>query len=63
MKPAVCRAADDLVAQGVQAIAVCYLFSFLHPEHELRTRELIAAHHPDIAGLPVLRGRSRVPRV
>ena len=45
----VLRAADDLVAQGVESIAVCYLFSFLHPTHELRTRELIAAHHPDIA--------------
>ena len=25
------RAAAELVADGVQAIAVCYLFSFLHP--------------------------------
>ncbi len=43
------EAAAELVADGVQAIAVCYLFSFLHPEHEQRTRELIEAAHPGIA--------------
>jgi N-methylhydantoinase A len=43
------RAAAELVAAGVQAIAVCYLFSFLHPAHEQRTRELIEAAHPGIA--------------
>ena len=34
---------------ALQAIAVCYLFSFLHPAHEHRTRELIEAAHPGIA--------------
>src|SRR5207247_5881535 len=34
-------AALGLRAQGVQAIAVCYLFSFVHPAHERRTREII----------------------
>lgn len=43
------RAVAELVADGAQAIAVCYLFSFLHPEHEQRTRELIEAAHPGIA--------------
>jgi len=47
-KDSVCRAADELAAEGVQAIAVCYLFSFLYPAHEQRTRELIAARHPGI---------------
>ena len=42
-------AAAELAADGVQAIAVCYLFSFLYPEHERRTRELIEAAHPGIA--------------
>jgi N-methylhydantoinase A/oxoprolinase/acetone carboxylase beta subunit len=42
-------AAAELVAEGVQAIAVCYLFSFLYPEHERRTRELIEAAHPGMA--------------
>jgi N-methylhydantoinase A len=43
------RAAAELIADGAEAIAVCYLFSFLHPEHEQRTRALIQAVHPDIA--------------
>jgi N-methylhydantoinase A/oxoprolinase/acetone carboxylase beta subunit len=34
----------------VESIAVCYLFSFLHPEHEHRTEALIREHFP---GLPV----------
>ena len=34
----------------VEVIAVCYLFSFLHPDHELRTRDIIAEMYP---GLPV----------
>ena len=33
---------------GVQAIAVCYLFSFLNPAHELRTRELIGELYPEL---------------
>ncbi len=37
-----------LVALGVESVAVCYLFSFLNPEHELLTAELLA----DL-GLPV----------
>ena len=41
-------AADDLVAQGVQAIAVCFLFAFINPVHELRARELIARRHPKL---------------
>jgi N-methylhydantoinase A len=45
---AVVAAADDLVAGGVEAICVVFLFSFLEPAHERRTRELIAERHPDI---------------
>jgi N-methylhydantoinase A/oxoprolinase/acetone carboxylase beta subunit len=29
-----------LAAGGVQALAVCYLFSFVNPDHEQRTREI-----------------------
>jgi N-methylhydantoinase A len=43
------QAVAELVAEGAQAIAVCFLFSFLHPDHERRVRELIEAAHPDIA--------------
>src|SRR5690606_1379723 len=33
----------------VQAIAICYLFSFVNPSHELRTRELIHSLYPDLS--------------
>jgi N-methylhydantoinase A/oxoprolinase/acetone carboxylase beta subunit len=35
--------------EGVQAIAVCYLFSFVDPVHERRTRELIAETAPGLS--------------
>jgi N-methylhydantoinase A/oxoprolinase/acetone carboxylase beta subunit len=35
--------------QGVQAVAVCYLFSFVNPAHERRTREIIAALAPELS--------------
>jgi len=44
----VLNAARELVDDGVQAIAICFLFSFLYPRHELRARELIRKAHPDI---------------
>ncbi|MDX1374571.1 MAG: hydantoinase/oxoprolinase N-terminal domain-containing protein [Burkholderiales bacterium] len=31
----------ELVAQGVEAIAICFLWSFRNPKHELRVRELV----------------------
>lgn len=46
---AVLKAVAELVAEGTEGIAVVYLFSFLHPEHERRTAELIRAHWPDLA--------------
>lgn len=33
---------------GVTSIAVCYLHSYINPEHELRTRELILDEYPDV---------------
>lgn len=33
---------------GVEAIAVCYLFSFMNPVHEIRTREIIQRKYPGI---------------
>ena len=33
---------------GVQAIAVCYLFSFLNPSHEMRTKEIVQGLYPDL---------------
>ena len=43
------QAVEALRAQGVSAIAVCYLFSFLNPAHERRTRDLIAELAPDMS--------------
>jgi len=43
------RAAAELVADGVEAIAIVFLFSFINPAHERRAAEIIAAAHPHIA--------------
>ena len=41
-------AARRLVAAGVEAIAVCFLFSFLNPAHERRVGEIIAEEAPRV---------------
>jgi N-methylhydantoinase A len=46
---AVRRAVQALRAQAVQAIAVCYLFSFVNPAHERRTREIVAEVAPELS--------------
>jgi N-methylhydantoinase A len=43
---AVREAARALKAQGVESIAVCYLFSFMNPAHEAMTRRLIHEEFP-----------------
>lgn len=46
---AVERAVRALVEDHkVDAIAVCYLFAYINPEHELRTREIIRRIAPDL---------------
>jgi N-methylhydantoinase A len=45
---AVREAVDELVADGVESIAVCYLHSYLNDDHERRTKEIIAEEHPDV---------------
>ena len=47
-RDAVRQAARELKAAGVQSIAVCYLFSFMNPEHEAETRKLIQAECPGV---------------
>jgi N-methylhydantoinase A/oxoprolinase/acetone carboxylase beta subunit len=42
----VTRAIEELAALGVQAIAVCLVFSFLDPTHERRIRDMIQTMHP-----------------
>ena len=34
--------------EGIEALAVCYLWSFRHPEHERRTGEIAAELYPDL---------------
>jgi N-methylhydantoinase A len=43
---AVRAAAQRLKAKGVEAVAVCYLFSFRNPAHEERTAEILAQEEP-----------------
>ena len=57
------HAAAELVADGAQAIAVCYLFSFLHPRARTthaRTDRGGASRYCRVA---VERGRSDLPRI
>ncbi|WP_187369096.1 hydantoinase/oxoprolinase family protein [Baekduia soli] len=42
------REVARLVEQGVDAIAVCFLWSFRHPVHERRAGEIIAELYPDL---------------
>jgi len=45
---AVRRSARELKSAGVDSIAVCYVFSFMNPAHEERTRSLIREELPGI---------------
>src|SRR5690606_34159388 len=42
------RAAAELVADGVEAIAICFLFSFRNPAHEARAAEIVRQAHPGV---------------
>jgi N-methylhydantoinase A len=44
---AVRDAVRRLRAQGIESMAVCLLFSFINPAHELRVREIIAEEYPE----------------
>jgi len=46
---AVMAAAERLVAEGCEAIAICFLFSFLNPDHERRTKAMIEEKYPHLA--------------
>jgi len=45
----VLRAVRKLVADKVEAIAVCLMHSYRNPSHEKRVREIIKQHYPDIS--------------
>ena len=38
---------DYLVSEGAEALAVCFLFSYLNPSHERRASEIIRQRYPD----------------
>ena len=40
-------AAEELRADGVEAVAVCFLFSYLNPTHERRAAEIVREVMPD----------------
>jgi N-methylhydantoinase A len=41
------EAVRELRDAGIRDIAVCFLFSYLNPSHELRMREIVTEEHPD----------------
>lgn len=41
-------AIDQLVADGVDAVSICFLWSFLNPRHERRVRDLLRERHPGV---------------
>ena len=45
---AVRKAAREFKAEGVEAIAICFLFSYLEPKHELRAREIVLEEYPEV---------------
>jgi N-methylhydantoinase A len=57
---AVRAAARDLKAEGVQSIAICYLFSFMNPSHEEQTRDIILQEFP---GVSVSLSSTVLPRI
>jgi N-methylhydantoinase A/oxoprolinase/acetone carboxylase beta subunit len=44
---AVREAARALRAEGAEAIAVCFLFSYLNPAHEMRARDIVREEAPE----------------
>ena len=41
-------ASDELVAQGVDSLAVCFINSYVNAEHEKRANDIILSDHPDL---------------
>jgi N-methylhydantoinase A len=54
----VARSLDELVEAGAESIAVCLLWSFMNPQHELRIRDIAGTRHP---GLPVFLSSDLAP--
>lgn len=45
---AAAEAIRELLAEGVEAISICFLWSFLKPEHEHRVRDMVREIAPDV---------------
>nr|WP_207632988.1 hydantoinase/oxoprolinase family protein [Devosia aurantiaca] len=41
------RAAEELRAEGVESVAICFLFSYLNPAHELEAKAIVQEVMPD----------------
>src|SRR4030095_15911476 len=39
----------EFKAQKIESLAVCLLFSFLHPQHEMRVREIVLEEMPGVS--------------
>ena len=48
-KSGVMRAIEHIKQRDIEAVGICYLFSFKNPEHEFLTRDLVVKHLPGIA--------------
>ncbi|MFN8204827.1 MAG: hydantoinase/oxoprolinase family protein [Solirubrobacteraceae bacterium] len=53
-------AARRLAAEGAEAVAVCFLFSFVAPAHELRVREIL---HEQLPSLHVSLSHEVLPKI
>ncbi|MBT6911813.1 MAG: hydantoinase/oxoprolinase family protein [Rhodospirillaceae bacterium] len=43
------RVGGELVAQGVQSIAICFINSFRNSDHERRAEEILRRHFPEVS--------------
>jgi N-methylhydantoinase A len=59
-EPALRATLRGLKAQGIEALAVCLLFSFLHPAHEARVREIA---HEELPGCNVSLSSEILPQI
>jgi len=42
------RMTEELLEDGVQSVAVCYLHAYVNPEHEEMTKRFIREHYPEL---------------
>ncbi|MBJ7594299.1 MAG: hydantoinase/oxoprolinase family protein [Candidatus Dormibacteraeota bacterium] len=42
------RAAEIIRARGIESLAICFLYSYLNPDHERRTRDILAEQLPSV---------------